>query len=137
MWQQIVRLAGGLMIVAVAAGCASSGNGQDVEPAAEVSGAPKGPPNIITREQIDYLVSYRTAYEVVRVLKPSWLRQRSSRVDPIRVYLDGMRLGNVRELSNISVEGVQEIQYFNGSDATTRFGTGNSGGAIVVVSRRQ
>jgi hypothetical protein len=134
MWQQRVQwLVGGICVVALAAGCASSGDEQNVEP---VSGAPSGPPNVITREQVDYLVGYRTAYELVRVLKPTWLRQRSTRVDPVRVYLDGMRLGNVRELSNISVESVQEIRYMSGPDATTRFGTGHSGGAIVVISRR-
>ena len=51
------------------------------------------------------------------------------------VYLNGMRYGGVRSLTTLSAEAVGDITYMNASDATTRFGTGHSGGAILIRTR--
>jgi hypothetical protein len=82
-----------------------------------------------------------TAYEAVARLRPEWLRQRGrvSIRDPgagaLVVYLNGMRQGGASALEGIAAENVAGMEYLNGSEATTRFGTGHGGGAILVRMR--
>jgi hypothetical protein len=82
-----------------------------------------------------------TAYQIVARLRPEWLRRRgrASVRDPtagaVVVYLDGMRHGGVSTLDAIVAESVLEMEYLNGQEATTRFGTGHGGGVILVRLR--
>jgi len=82
-----------------------------------------------------------TAYQIVARLRPEWLRRRgrASVRDPtagaVIVYLDGMRQGGVSALNAIVAETVLEMEYLNGQEATTRFGTGHGGGVILVRLR--
>jgi hypothetical protein len=82
-----------------------------------------------------------TAYQIVARLRPEWLRGRGrvSVRDPtagaVVVYLNGMRQGGVRALEAIVAETVLEMEYLNGQEATTRFGTGHGGGVILVRQR--
>ena len=82
--------------------------------------------NVITRQQIE--ASYvSTAYDVVRKLQPSWLRQRSrgaGTADPVRVYMDGVNRGGVDQLRLMDATTVAEMRYLSSADATTRFGNG-------------
>ncbi len=82
-----------------------------------------------------------TAYQIVARLRPEWLRRRgrASVRDPtagaVLVYLNGMRQGGVSALDAIVAETVLEMEYLNGQEATTRFGTGHGGGVILVRLR--
>jgi len=80
-----------------------------------------------------------TAYQIVARLRPEWLRRRgrASVRDPgaVVVYLNGMRQGGVSVLDAIVAETVLEMEYLNGQEATTRFGTGHGGGVILVRLR--
>ena len=82
-----------------------------------------------------------TAYQLVARLRPEWLRGRGrvSVRDPtagaVVVYLNGMRQGGARALDAIVAETVLEMEYLNGQEATTRFGTGHGGGVILVRRR--
>ncbi len=82
-----------------------------------------------------------TAYQIVARLRPEWLRRRGrvSVRDPtagaVIVYLNGMRQGGVSALDAIVAEAVLEMEYLNGQEATTRFGTGHGGGVILVRLR--
>jgi len=82
-----------------------------------------------------------TAYQIVARLRPEWLRGRGrvSVRDPtagaVVVYLKGMRQGGARALDAIVAETVLEMEYLNGQEATTRFGTGHGGGVILVRLR--
>ena len=86
-------------------------------------------------------VSVATAYDAVVRLRPSWLRSRG----PISVqqpgagqvvaYLDGVRVGGADALARIPVSNIVQIEYLSGYDATTRFGVGHDGGAILVRTR--
>lgn len=108
------------------AGCASSGGGE--------SGGPRRDPNLITAEE---LADYTTlsAVDVVRRLRPRWLQGRGGQNTPVLI-LDGTRMGDAQnELRSISVSDIAEMQYLNASDATMRFGTNFTGGAILVTSR--
>ena len=86
-------------------------------------------------------VSATDAYEVVQRLRPEWLRRRgqTSLRNPsageVVVYLDGVRYGGPRSLEGVRAESVVQMEYLDASDATTRFGTGHGGGAILVRTR--
>ncbi len=80
----------------------------------------------------------KTAYDVVQRLRPQFLRTRASgsiqnkNPVPVQVYVDGSLRGTVYVLRELISQGVIDITYLNGSDATTRFGTGHENGAIIV-----
>ena len=82
-----------------------------------------------------------SVYEVLTRLRPEWLRRRGqiSIRDPgageVVVYVDGVRFGGPQSLQNIRPEGVMRMEYLDASDATTRFGTGHGGGAVLVQTR--
>jgi hypothetical protein len=86
-------------------------------------------------------VAATDAYEAVQRLRPEWLRRRGqiSIQDPtageVVVYLDGVRFGGPRSLESLRAESVVQMEYLDASDATTRFGTGHGGGAILVRTR--
>jgi hypothetical protein len=115
------------LLALAAAGCASSGT----------TGSRGGDPDVLTAEDLQ-TVQDLSAYDAVRRLRPAWMRARgagTARATPI-VYVDGMRRGSLDELSSVRASEIQEIRYLSASEATTRFGTNNTGGAIVVTTRR-
>ena len=86
-------------------------------------------------------LSVTDCLEAVRILRPQWLRVRAAPTpkdpDPQRaVILDGRPRGDLIELSFIHVSDVELIRIISSSDATTRFGTGFTNGAIEVLTRR-
>jgi len=122
-------------IVALAA-CASGGGG---------SSAKTQNPNVISLEEIEES-SGSNAFEVIQRLRPNFLRTRGAvhgtpgaanameMVDLV-VYLNDNRLGGTDQLRQIATTDIREIRYFNSSEATTKWGTGHSAGAIQIVSR--
>lgn len=97
--------------------------------------------NLITTEEITSL-HVSTAYEVVAMLRPQYLRTRGSASIndptpiPAVVYLDGFKHGNTPDaLKTIDRVVIREIEYLDSREATTRFGTGHRGGAILVRTR--
>lgn len=99
-----------------------------------------GNSNRITAEEIDKVEQrYDTAYQIVQNLRPLWLRKRgrSSVSNPgeIAVYVDGARYGTPRSLRDISAIEVESMRFLSPSEATNRFGTGHSHGAILVATR--
>jgi hypothetical protein len=118
-----------LVVVALFAGCATSASRTTRNR------------NLITWEEVSAL-QVATAYEVVQILRPAFLRTRgaASISDPTPVpavvYLDGFRHGNTPDaLKTIDRISVREIEYLDSRQATTRFGTGHRGGAILVRTR--
>ena len=123
-------------VMTVLAACASGGGG---------ASAAKQNPNLISTEEI-VASSASNAYEVIQRLRPSFLRTRGAvhgtpgatnameMVDLV-VYLNENRLGGSDQLRQISTNDIREIRYFNSSEATTKWGTGHSAGAIQIVSR--
>ena len=116
--------------------CASGGGGAT---------AAKQNPNVISTEEI-VESSAANAYEVIQRLRPNFLRTRGAvhgtpgganamEMLDLVVYLNENRLGGSDQLRQISTNDIREIRYFNSSEATTKWGTGHSAGAIQVVSR--
>jgi outer membrane cobalamin receptor len=117
-----------LLLVLAASACASSGSrtGRSSD--------------LITAEEIE-AASVSTAYEAIQRLRPAFLRGRGQSsfsnpgADLPIVYVNGIRTGSVDQLHSIPAQDVQTIRYVNASDATTRYGTGHTGGIIEVTTR--
>lgn len=129
----IVPLALGIALLAIG-GCASSGTGDREAPRDR---------DVITRSQLEGL-DHLSAYEAVRRLRPVWLRtgRGADSFDAgiqgrrgVRVYRDGAYVGLVDELRQIPVREIQEIRYLDPRQATMRFGTDHTDGALLVTTR--
>ncbi|HUP51633.1 MAG TPA: hypothetical protein VM198_04105 [Longimicrobiales bacterium] len=112
----------GLLTLGVPA-CASAGGGGG------------GDPNIITREQVLALPE-GNAYTVVQRYRAGWLRARSrgssGRPDYAVVFRDELQLGDLDSLRRISTTQIDDIEFIDPLDATTRYGTGYIGGIIRI-----
>jgi len=122
-----------LLLALALAGCASSGT----------AGGGGDPSHISTEDLRALDPEGLTAMQVVQRFRPQWLRTRGTATfgggtasgEP-RIVLDGVPLGEMGELRRVDATDVEEMTYLSASDATTRFGTGYPGGAILVVTRR-
>jgi hypothetical protein len=103
----------------------------------------------ISQQEIDTNEArYTTAYELVRALRPGMLTARGATravqsaatswpaAAGIKVYVDGIPFGGIASLAMISARDVRDVQWLSALDATTRFGTGNTAGAIIVTTRQ-
>lgn len=113
--------------------------------AAFASCAPAGPqsspsvrhdPNRITLEELESNAQLSNLHELVQRLRPGWLRGRGPdsfrQVTVVKVYYDNTLLGGPDTLRNIRVDGVVSLRFFDASEATQRWGIGNTQGAILV-----
>ena len=105
-------------------------------------GGTGGSADEITREQI-ISAPDDTAYRLIERLRPRWLRARNqgTPANPApwyaRVFRDEIEWGDLNSLYGISYSEIERIEYINGRDATTRYGTGYGGGVIRVVTVRR
>ena len=95
--------------------------------------------NVITFAEIQAAtVPTSNLWDFIATARPHFLRDRgvSSFRDPAPVravvYLDNSMLGDIQVLKTINLSSVKLIQYMSGADATTRYGMGHSGGAILI-----
>lgn len=103
---------------------------------------PPGDRYVITEEEIEGSKA-TNAYELIRERRPEFLRTQgpktmmrgSSSTTMPAVYMNGMLMGETRELVRIPIETIKEIRYLNEIDAQQRFGLGNVAGAIVVTTK--
>lgn len=127
----LVRLAGVFAGVLLLHACASSSRG--------LRDGPRENPDIITRAEISRTHSL-TAYDAVRLLRPTFLRSRGqtslmrqSTDEPV-VYLDDRRMGGLTALRDIPVQLIFQIRYLSSSEAQLKWGSGHPGGVVQVVS---
>ena len=121
--------------VAVLAACASSGSGSGASPRARTNS------DLITAEELA-TVNVRDLYEAIERLRPRMLMTSRGAVsmqnpDACKqpyVYVDSQLMGELHTLRDVNLKAVREVRFLNASDATTRFGTGPCGGAIVVTT---
>lgn len=93
--------------------------------------------NVLTREQI---IRYQNAFQAVRTMRSQWLRGRApgdldTEAGIVLVYRDGMRVGGVEVLETMSTEGIDYIRFYNGIQASHRWGLGHENGVIFVSSQ--
>jgi len=110
---------------ACATGGASHGSGHD--------------PNAITADEIEGSHE-ATAYDVVRTLRPNMLITHGVNTfngsNPgIIVFLNGTQYGTVQSLDRIAAKDVDEIHFYDASEAALRHGTGFPSGVIEVKTK--
>ena len=124
-----IRLAALMLSLAVVTGCASS------KTAAQAGAPHRSTGNVIGGEEL-IGTGATNVYEAVQRLRPQWLTsariRRGGSGDELVVYLDSNRYGTLTSLQGLSLGGITEVRYYGASEATNRFGTGHTGGAIVV-----
>jgi hypothetical protein len=97
-------------------------------------------PDVITFEELQEDPD-RDLLTVIRSLRPRWLRIRASRTfvgeEGIAVIVDGLRQNEgMGALYRLRADEVVELRYLSAVDATTKYGTGMTAGAIEVTLRR-
>lgn len=127
--------------------------------AAAQTSPPAGPPvpaarRPITADEIAHSGVSSNVYDLVYSLRRNWLNARGIETlseaprtveaggtevtipgEPqLVIYLDNTRLGTVSQLRQLPVAGVVGVRYFDGAQATFKWGMGHSHGAIVVVT---
>jgi len=108
-------------------GCASGGG-------AGTGGSPRGTSTKIVQEELTNL-NQLSALAAIQRLRPNWLRTRTGA--PPQVHVDGnFQMGGIETLRTIPIAEIQEMEYLNAADATTRFGTNYVSGAILVTTKR-
>jgi hypothetical protein len=125
------RTVAALLLLAIA-GCA---------PAGRHSGG--GGSNVVARRELDAVGSIST-YDALQRLRPNFLRDRgptslvnlSARTRPA-VFLDQSPYGEIETLRAIPSSRVEEIRYYAGAEATTRFGSAYGAGVIQLKMRVQ
>lgn len=140
--------------LAAAAGCAGKAAGTTAAGAAPVSSAAsatsKRSATTITAGELAESGAVNL-YQAIQVLRPQWLRARprtsmgssgsrsggASSVDATVVYLDQSKYGGLAALQQLTTGGVQELRFYDGVEATNRFGSGHTAGAIVVRMAKQ
>lgn len=105
----------------------------------------RGGANLITNAEIEAAPpDVNNAYEIIERLRPTMLRPRNLSTGGggegseygIVAYVDDVRLPTLDQLKTVMRGSVREIRYVSATDATTRWGTGHSNGAILVVLKR-
>ena len=136
-------------------GTASQAGETAARPAASLPAAAKSSRTVLLRTELtDVQQAEMDAYTAIRQLRPNMLTAPggSSLGAPsatcprcayeggggqaLTVFLNGNKQGGVEALRNIRMIEVEKIEHINGSEATQRFGTGYSGGAILVTRRK-
>jgi len=81
------------------------------------------------------------AYELVERIRPNWLRGRGTpdlrgtgEALPV-VYIEDARQGGVTVLRSIATTSLVQLRFIDAPTATTRYGSGHSGGVIQVTLR--
>jgi hypothetical protein len=98
-----------------------------------------GGSDLITRADIDR-GQWRNVYELVRNLRPRWIRTRGvthlpGQAGGVQVYVDGTRLGGVDLLRDLPTAAIQNLTWVDPISAAGRWGP-NHGDGVIEVSYR-
>ncbi len=81
-----------------------------------------------------------TAYELIQRLRPNWLRARgqvslgSPEASYALVYMNDVLFGGLMTLHQIRPSQIQRMEFIRGIDASIRWGTGHTAGAISILT---
>jgi outer membrane cobalamin receptor len=122
-----------VMLLAIASACSQ-------DPPAE-TGASAASSNFITGQEIEQSQA-TSAYDAIVKLRGNFLSNRGKttilgKETPLpNVYMDGLQVGGVETLRNISAKQLGSIRLYRAWESG-KFGSGNSGGVIELTSRTQ
>ena len=94
---------------------------------------------LITPEELATVEVRTTALEVIQRMRPNWLQSRgpagiSGSSSPLVYYVNQQRIGE-NPLARYAAGELLEIRFLNAVEATQRFGTGHTSGAILLTTR--
>ena len=120
--------------ITVLAACASAGTPVSTSAA---------PSNVISRADLDAAGS-ATVYDVIVRLRPNFLRSRgptsvmnaSARTVAV-VFVNDAEYGDLESLRRFQAARIEEIRYYSGIEATTKFGSPFGAGVIALKQRVQ
>ncbi|HSW29973.1 MAG TPA: hypothetical protein VLH75_10870 [Longimicrobiales bacterium] len=75
-------------------------------------------------------------YEALAICRPSFVRPRDAMRQAPALYVDGIATAEFDAIHAISLPEVLAVEFMPGPDATTRYGTGHVGGALLVWTKR-
>lgn len=82
--------------------------------------------------------SFSTVFDAVEGLRRTWLNRRGpdSFLTPSRiwVYYEDMRIGGIETLRDFTVADVTSVRYYNGIEATARWGIDHGAGVIYLTA---
>lgn len=138
----LIGMAGAAL--AMQAGCAPGSHSVMAGPApVEASALRPSVPresDVITREEIRAVEAGSSALDAVRRLRPEYLQHQGTTFpdDPYggfaAVYLDGVRLGELRTLQTIPILSIVEIRFVRASAAAEWLGRNSPRGGVIAVS---
>lgn len=120
-----------VVLVSLAAGCGTARSPAMAEPRN---------PDVITAAELERSGDI-TARQAIERLRPRFLRMRgpsslqNADADRLIVYVDNARIGGVEVLEQVHAFEIREIRYLSAPDATSRYGTGHSGGVIAIARK--
>jgi len=119
------------LVAAILAGCA---------PASTQRGAAGPASDTITAAELEHNPD-EDLFALIQRVRPAWLQTRppvsAQSASAIVIVVDGVpQEPGLGPLRGFKVGDVQEVRRLGASDATTRFGTGMTAGAILVVTKR-
>ncbi|RME00407.1 MAG: hypothetical protein D6814_03585 [Calditrichaeota bacterium] len=94
--------------------------------------------DVITLSEIKN-TSAANAFDLIRQLRPHWLRGRGQKSILIKeasfpvVYVNGSQYGDINSLETISSDNITEIEFLRPSEVGTHFGMNHPGGAILIT----
>ncbi len=131
-----IPLALALSVLACAGAGPASGSAAPASTASSTSSA-----NVISRVELSAAGSV-SAHEVILRLRPSFMRDRgltsitggAARSRSV-VFVDDSEHGDIESLKNFPASRVEEVRFYTGRDATTRFGSSYGAGVIQLIMR--
>lgn len=156
----VLRIGAAAMVAAIA-GCASSGASAASSNAAGASAPQPRSSRYVLVESDLRAVQADNLYDAIQKLRPEFLNGRGGQsglypqpsyggtasqspgagsavlTNPpaVMVYRDQARLTGVDDLRQIMLSQVREVRYLPGPEAAVKFGTNNTGGAIIITSK--
>ena len=96
---------------------------------------------VITRAEIE-AAQLPSAYEVIKRYRSDFLRSRGrtsltqQSAPYAAVFLDDIEFGSIDSLRDIPADQINEIRFYESTEAQTKYGSGRMGGVIAISSRR-
>jgi hypothetical protein len=134
-----------LISVIALSGCASASSGTSTTTTAAQQGAGPRPArrdaNVISAEELANSPQ-GDLYSAIQQLRPAFLQMRgattlgiASGPEVIQVYVDGILVGDTSVLKQYQARDIKEVRKLSAADATQKYGTNHSQGAILVTRR--
>lgn len=125
------------LAVAASLGACASSSSQPMSRTIVVAEPTMSDRSLLTQRQMRER-DYATVFDAIEAMRGNWLRARGPisvvNSTPVLVYLDEMRLGDIETLRTLSPAAIAWARYYNGIEASSRWGVGHGQGVILLSS---